>query len=213
MTAVRLSDRKVLGSRSTGGAAPCHLSVHPGGRWLLSANYGSGSVAVHPDRRLGRARRAHRPGRALQPAARTRARTGRTPTRSSPARTAVTCSPSTSAPTPSTPTGWTSTAGTLTEVVAGAHPAGRGTAPPHVPPRRPVRLSRQRGRQHGRGLRLRPGHRPADPRRGRSRRARVRARTTRRSSLVTAGRLRTPISPTGATTASRATRSRRTAPG
>jgi 6-phosphogluconolactonase (cycloisomerase 2 family) len=48
VTAVRLSDRKVLGSRSTGGAAPCHLSVHPRGRWLLSANYGSGSVAVHP---------------------------------------------------------------------------------------------------------------------------------------------------------------------
>ncbi|MCK7622677.1 lactonase family protein [Streptomyces sp. RS10V-4] len=38
----------VLGSRSTGGAGPCHLSVHPGGRWLLSANYLSGSVAVHP---------------------------------------------------------------------------------------------------------------------------------------------------------------------
>ncbi|MCF0082407.1 lactonase family protein [Streptomyces lomondensis] len=48
VTAVRLSDRKILGSRSTGGAAPCHLSVHPGGRWLLSADYGSGSVSVHP---------------------------------------------------------------------------------------------------------------------------------------------------------------------
>ncbi|MFI8191756.1 lactonase family protein [Streptomyces sp. NPDC085946] len=48
VTAVRLADRTVLGSRSTGGAAPCHLSVHPGGRWLFSANYGSGSVAVHP---------------------------------------------------------------------------------------------------------------------------------------------------------------------
>ncbi|MFK4103297.1 lactonase family protein [Streptomyces sp. NPDC019531] len=48
VTAVRLSDRKILGSRSTGGAGPCHLSVHPSGRWLLSANYGSGSVAVHP---------------------------------------------------------------------------------------------------------------------------------------------------------------------
>ncbi|MFE3638482.1 lactonase family protein [Streptomyces sp. NPDC059168] len=48
VTAVRLADRKVLGARSTGGASPCHLSVHPGGRWLLSANYGSGSVAVHP---------------------------------------------------------------------------------------------------------------------------------------------------------------------
>lgn len=48
VTAVRLSDRKVLGSRSAGGASPCHLSVHPDGRHLLSANYGSGSVAVHP---------------------------------------------------------------------------------------------------------------------------------------------------------------------
>jgi 6-phosphogluconolactonase (cycloisomerase 2 family) len=48
VTAVRLADRKVLGSRSTGGAGPCHLSVHPDGRWLLSADYGSGTVAVHP---------------------------------------------------------------------------------------------------------------------------------------------------------------------
>jgi 6-phosphogluconolactonase (cycloisomerase 2 family) len=51
VTAVRLSKsgrHKVLGTRTTGGAAPTHLSVHPGGRWLLSANYGSGSVAVHP---------------------------------------------------------------------------------------------------------------------------------------------------------------------
>ena len=48
VTAMRLADRKVLGARSTGGAGPCHLSVHPGGRWLLSANYTSGSVAVHP---------------------------------------------------------------------------------------------------------------------------------------------------------------------
>lgn len=48
VTAVRLADRKILGSRGTGGAAPCHLSVHPSGRWLLSANYGTGSVAVHP---------------------------------------------------------------------------------------------------------------------------------------------------------------------
>ncbi|GAA3136818.1 lactonase family protein [Streptomyces rameus] len=48
VTAVRLADRRVLGTRSTGGAGPCHLSVHPTGRWLLSADYGSGSVAVHP---------------------------------------------------------------------------------------------------------------------------------------------------------------------
>ncbi|WP_411113113.1 lactonase family protein [Streptomyces sp. 029-5] len=38
----------VLGTRATGGAGPTHLSVHPGGEWLLSANYTSGSVAVHP---------------------------------------------------------------------------------------------------------------------------------------------------------------------
>ncbi|TLS48144.1 lactonase family protein [Streptomyces montanus] len=35
----------------TGGANPCHLTVHPGGGWLLTANYGSdtapGSVSVH----------------------------------------------------------------------------------------------------------------------------------------------------------------------
>lgn len=52
VTAVRLTKTpappQVLGTRSTGGAGPCHLSVHPSGRWLLSANYGSGSVAVHP---------------------------------------------------------------------------------------------------------------------------------------------------------------------
>ncbi|MBT2900485.1 lactonase family protein, partial [Streptomyces sp. McG3] len=39
---------EVLGSRPTGGSGPTHLSVHPSGRWLLSANYSSGSVAVHP---------------------------------------------------------------------------------------------------------------------------------------------------------------------
>ncbi|WP_282791477.1 lactonase family protein [Streptomyces sp. CC224B] len=51
VTAVALSpdgSHRVLGTRDTGGAGPCHLSVHPGGRWLLSANYTSGSVAVHP---------------------------------------------------------------------------------------------------------------------------------------------------------------------
>lgn len=51
VTAVALASDgtfRVLGTRSTGGAGPCHLSVHPSGRWLLSANYTSGSVAVHP---------------------------------------------------------------------------------------------------------------------------------------------------------------------
>ncbi|MFD0022284.1 lactonase family protein [Streptomyces sp. NPDC058382] len=51
VTAVALAEDgtfEVLGTRSTGGAGPCHLSVHPGGKWLFSANYTSGSVAVHP---------------------------------------------------------------------------------------------------------------------------------------------------------------------
>ncbi|CAL9626387.1 lactonase family protein [Streptomyces sp. enrichment culture] len=48
VTAVRPADRRVLGRRPSGGAAPCHVSVHPSGRWLLTAHYGSGSVAVHP---------------------------------------------------------------------------------------------------------------------------------------------------------------------
>ncbi|MFD9598949.1 lactonase family protein [Streptomyces sp. NPDC059970] len=53
VTAVALSPdggHRVLGTRSTGGAGPTHLSVHPTGRWLLTANYTSGSVAVHPIR-------------------------------------------------------------------------------------------------------------------------------------------------------------------
>ncbi len=37
-----------LGSRPSGGGEPCHLSTDPAGRYLLTANYGSGSVAVHP---------------------------------------------------------------------------------------------------------------------------------------------------------------------
>ncbi|MFB7548529.1 lactonase family protein [Streptomyces sp. NPDC056154] len=51
VTAVALSSdgtHRVLGTRGTGGAGPTHLSVHPTGRWLLTANYASGSVAVHP---------------------------------------------------------------------------------------------------------------------------------------------------------------------
>ena len=45
----------VLGSAATGGAHPCHLAVDPSGRVLLTANYTSGSVAVHrlrPDGRI-----------------------------------------------------------------------------------------------------------------------------------------------------------------
>ena len=37
-----------LGAEPTGGASPCHLAVSPDGGLLASANYASGSVAVHP---------------------------------------------------------------------------------------------------------------------------------------------------------------------
>ena len=46
----------ILGSAPTGGAHPCHLAVDPSGRVLLTANYTSGSLAVHrlqPDGRIG----------------------------------------------------------------------------------------------------------------------------------------------------------------
>jgi 6-phosphogluconolactonase len=34
--------------RPSGGALPCHVCVHPSQAYLLTTNYGSGSVAVHP---------------------------------------------------------------------------------------------------------------------------------------------------------------------
>ena len=39
---------RIINSQSTGGADPCHLAVDPTGKYLLSANYSSGSVSVHP---------------------------------------------------------------------------------------------------------------------------------------------------------------------
>ncbi len=39
-----------LGSRSSKGADPCYVHVHPDGQHLLTANYSSGTVAVHPIR-------------------------------------------------------------------------------------------------------------------------------------------------------------------
>jgi 6-phosphogluconolactonase len=41
---------EVLGSASTGGEFPCHLAVDPYGEFVVSANYGSGSISVHPIR-------------------------------------------------------------------------------------------------------------------------------------------------------------------
>lgn len=37
-------------ARSSGGDTPCHLTVHPSGRYLLTANYATGTIAVHPIR-------------------------------------------------------------------------------------------------------------------------------------------------------------------
>jgi 6-phosphogluconolactonase len=48
VTALDLAGPVVLNQQSTEGGAPTHLSVHPSGRYLLAANYGSGSVAVLP---------------------------------------------------------------------------------------------------------------------------------------------------------------------
>lgn len=37
-----------LGRQPTGGKGPCHLVVHPGGRYVLVANYGSGHLTAVP---------------------------------------------------------------------------------------------------------------------------------------------------------------------
>jgi 6-phosphogluconolactonase len=39
---------ELLNQQPTGGVHPCHLDIDPSGRFVLSANYTSGSVAVHP---------------------------------------------------------------------------------------------------------------------------------------------------------------------
>ena len=33
---------------SSGGGGPCHIAVHPGGKWAFTGNYGSGHIAVLP---------------------------------------------------------------------------------------------------------------------------------------------------------------------
>lgn len=45
-----------LGIGETGGSDPCHLAVHESGQWLVTVNYGGGSVCVHrlgPDGGIG----------------------------------------------------------------------------------------------------------------------------------------------------------------
>ena len=43
----------LLNTRSSEGAGPCHLSVHPSGKYLLVANYHGGTVSVLPIRTNG----------------------------------------------------------------------------------------------------------------------------------------------------------------
>lgn len=48
----------VLNKQSTRGGWPCHCSVHPSGRYLMAANYGTGEFlvfAIEPDGRIGKA--------------------------------------------------------------------------------------------------------------------------------------------------------------
>jgi len=43
-------DLRLLNTVSSGGAGPCHLSVHPSGRYVLVANYHGGTIAALPIR-------------------------------------------------------------------------------------------------------------------------------------------------------------------
>jgi 6-phosphogluconolactonase len=47
VSSFKLNDLSPLSTVSTGGLWPCHLAYHPAG-YVLAANYGSGSVSVHP---------------------------------------------------------------------------------------------------------------------------------------------------------------------
>jgi 6-phosphogluconolactonase len=47
VSSFRLDGLTPLSTVSTGGVWPCHLAYHPAG-YVLAANYGSGSVSVHP---------------------------------------------------------------------------------------------------------------------------------------------------------------------
>ena len=41
-------DLRFLNSQGTGGAQPAHVAIHPGGKYLLTANYTGGTVSVFP---------------------------------------------------------------------------------------------------------------------------------------------------------------------
>lgn len=43
-----------LGTAASGGAGPCHVSVHPSGKWVFAANYHGGATSVLPVKADGR---------------------------------------------------------------------------------------------------------------------------------------------------------------
>ena len=176
---------RVLGTSPTGGAGPCHLSVHPGGRWLLSANYLGGSVAVHP---LDRASGAL--GERTDLVAHSSPPPG--PGQDGPHAHQIVTSPDGGhvlAVDLGNDTVYTLPAGRIGRE---AHPGGvcdaaarRRSPASDVPPLGRLRVSGERGRQHRRGLPLRPPQPAADARRCRSPRVPVRAPAIPAQILVT----------------------------
>ncbi|TWP48204.1 lactonase family protein [Lentzea tibetensis] len=50
VTAINAATGKVINKQPTGGADPCHLAIDPSGKFLVTADYSSGSVTVLPIR-------------------------------------------------------------------------------------------------------------------------------------------------------------------
>ncbi|PWK84689.1 6-phosphogluconolactonase [Lentzea atacamensis] len=48
VTAINAGSLKVINKQPTGGADPCHLTLDPSGRFLITADYSSGSLSVFP---------------------------------------------------------------------------------------------------------------------------------------------------------------------
>jgi 6-phosphogluconolactonase len=56
VTAINAATLKVINKVATGGADPCHLSIDPSGKFLITADYSSGSLSVfhvNPDGSIG----------------------------------------------------------------------------------------------------------------------------------------------------------------
>jgi 6-phosphogluconolactonase len=48
VTAINAATLKVINKQATGGADPCHLTLDPSGKFLITADYSSGSLSVFP---------------------------------------------------------------------------------------------------------------------------------------------------------------------